>query len=59
MTNNGDDIHLFNSLDLAKKHLENSNLQGPQVLQNYIQNPSLINNKKYTFRFFVILNKGG
>jgi hypothetical protein len=56
MTNNGDDIHLFNSLDLAKKHLKNSNLQGPQVLQDYIQNPSLINNRKYTFRFFVILN---
>lgn len=56
MTNNGEQIHLFKSLEEVEKHFFTDSLQGPQVLQEYIQNPHLIDNKKYTLRFFVILS---
>ncbi len=56
MTNNGEKIHLLKSLEQVQKHFETDSLQGPQVLQEYIQNPHLIDNKKYTLRFFLILS---
>ena len=56
MSNNAEDIFLFNSLQETKDHLKKSKLQGPLVLQEYINNPHLINNRKYTLRFFVILS---
>ena len=56
MSNNAEDIFLFNSLQETKYHLKKSNLQGPLVLQEYINNPHLINDRKYTLRFFVILS---
>jgi len=56
MSNNAEDIFLFNSLQETKDHLKKSKLQGPLVLQEYINNPHLINDRKYTLRFFVILS---
>ena len=54
--NNGDHIHLFNSIDEVKNHYHTQRrLGGDHVLQQYIDSPDLIENKKYTFRIHVIL----
>lgn len=54
--NNGQDIKLFKNINEIKKHYQTTNrLGGDFVLQQYIENPHLLNGHKYTLRMFVIL----
>lgn len=56
MLNNGDNIHLFNSLEEVKRYYSNPHrLGGDHVLQEYISHPDLIDGRKYTFRLHAIL----
>ncbi len=51
MLNNGDNIFLFNNVEELKAHFASTKrLGGDHVIQQYIPNPALINNRKYTFR---------
>lgn len=51
MLNNGDNIYLFNNIEELKAHFSSTKrLGGEHVIQQYIPNPDLINNRKYTFR---------
>lgn len=54
--NNGDHIHLFNSIEEVKKHYKNPHrMGGDHILQQYIDRPDLIEGKKYTFRIHVVV----
>lgn len=54
--NNGDYIHLFNHIEGVKKHYENPHrMGGEHILQQYIDQPDLLEGKKYTFRIHVII----
>lgn len=56
LLNNADNIHLFNDVDELKQHYKSpKRLGGPHVIQKYIDNPDLIDGRKYTFRLHVIL----
>lgn len=61
LLNNGDGINIFKDLLGVKEYFKQSNrYSGLFILQKYINNPLLINNKKFSIRVFVILsaNKG-
>lgn len=54
--NNGDWIRLFDDIEAVKKYYQSSDrLGGPHVLQQYIDNPALIEGKKYTYRLHVFV----
>ncbi|HRE31177.1 MAG TPA: hypothetical protein PLD88_04305, partial [Candidatus Berkiella sp.] len=47
MLNNGDEIHLFNNIEEVKNHYATTHrVGGEHVLQRYINNPALINDRK-------------
>ena len=57
MLNNGEQIHLFDSMEKLKNHYASNNrLGGPHVLQRYILDPHLLQGHKYTLRMFVVLS---
>lgn len=54
--NNGDQICLFKNIDDVIIHYKNkARLGGDHILQQYIDSPDLIDDKKYTFRLPVIV----
>lgn len=56
MLNNGDDIKLFHNVEELKTYYRTSNrLGGPHVIQQYITNPAFINQRKATYRFWVVV----
>lgn len=59
--NNGDWIRLFDHIDAVKAYYSsNDRLGGPHILQQYIDNPALLNQRKYTYRLHVfVTNYGG
>jgi|GEM_PF-671173 hypothetical protein len=55
--NNGQHIKLFTRFSELKAHYQNNQrLSGEHVLQQYIANPDLFNERKYTLRMFVTLH---
>lgn len=53
--NNGDDIILFDNVEGLKKHFKSNNrLGGDHIIQRYVQNPSLYQGRKYTYRVWAI-----
>lgn len=57
LQNNGQNIHIFQSIEAIKAHfLSKSRLGGPHVLQRYIHDPDLLRDKrKYSIRLFLVL----
>jgi len=54
--NNGEGILLFKTIDDIEAHYQRTDrLGGDFVIQQYIDNPHLLNGHKYTIRMFVIL----
>lgn len=61
MLNNAEQIKLFDDIQAVRKHYFSAKrLGGPHVLQQYIQDPALIDGRKFTFRIHVfVTNFGG
>lgn len=58
LLNNGQHIQVFNRLSQIEEHMLHPNrLGGPHVLQRYICNPDLYENRKYSLRFFVVVTQ--
>jgi tubulin--tyrosine ligase len=56
LLNNGQNIKIFDRVSQIEQHyLSSQRLGGPHVLQRYITNPHLLENKKYSIRMFVIV----
>jgi len=56
LLNNGDHIKLFNAIETLKQYYASPHrLGGAHVVQRYLSEPALIDNRKYTFRMPVIV----
>lgn len=58
LLNNGQHIKIYESLSQIEEHfLRPNHVGGPHVLQRYISNPDLLDNRKYSLRFFVVISQ--
>ena len=58
LLNNGQQIKIFDHLSQIESHfLQPHPLSGPHVLQRYITDPDLIDGRKYSLRFFVVMTQ--
>ncbi|HBI21951.1 MAG TPA: tubulin-tyrosine ligase [Legionella sp.] len=58
LLNNGQHIKIFDHLSQIESHyLQPNHLSGPHVLQRYITDPDLIDGRKYSLRFFVVITR--
>ncbi len=58
LLNNGQDIKIFDRLSQIESHFMSFNrLGGPHVLQRYVINPDLYQERKYSLRFFVVITQ--
>lgn len=58
LLNNGQHIKIFDRLSQIESHfLQSHHLGGPHVLQRYIGSPDLLNERKYSLRFFVVVTQ--
>lgn len=56
LLNNGAGIKIFSTLDEIRQHFTSAgHFDGPHVLQQYITQPHLLNNHKYSLRVFVAI----